>query len=226
MIPRMTGLLERLKAFLERYLRPEDSLLEVMGGVIVVLATVNTLVVTRDRAGVDQLMEASFTVAIAWGLVDAGLGLFGTVYHRKYQERTIRAVRETDEAGGLAIIAGMFDDELLELADPDMRDAFYRHLAVQARQDRPNRRALNRPDLIAAALTLGLMFSATLPLSLPLYFLDDPDIAVFAMNVMGFVFLFIIGWLWADYTTLSRVKLGLALGSIALALTAVANMFN
>ncbi len=90
----------------------------------------------------------------------------------------------------------------------------------------PNRRALNRADLIAAALILGLMFSATLPLSIPLYFLDDPGIAVFAMNAMGFIFLFIIGWLWADYTTLSRVKLGLALGSIALALTAVANMFD
>jgi len=222
----MTGLLERLKAFLERYLRPEDSLLEVLGGVIIVLATVNTLVVTRDRAGVDQLLEASFTVAIAWGLVDAALGLFGTVYHRKYQERTIRAVQETDEAGGLAIISGVFDDELLELADPGTRDAFYRHLAAQARINRPNRRALGRADVIAAVVTLGLMFSATLPLSLPLYFLDDPFIAVFAMNVMGFVFLFIIGWLWADYTTLSRVKLGLALGSIALALTAVANMFN
>lgn len=222
----MTKLLERLKAFLGRYLRPEDSLLEVLGGVIVVLATVNTLVVTRDRAGVDQLLGASFAVAIAWGLVDAALGLFGTVYHRKYQERTIRAVRETDEAGGLAIISGVFDDELLELADPDVRDAFYQHLASQARQAQPNRRVLNRADLIAAGLILGLMFSATLPLSIPLYFLDDPGIAVFAMNVMGFVFLFIIGWLWADYTTLSRVKLGLALGSIALALSAVANMFD
>ena len=222
----MSGLLERLKALLGRYLRPEDSVLEVLGGVIVVLATVNTLVVTRDRAGVDQLLEASFTVAIAWGLIDAALGLLGTVYHRKYQERIVRGVRESDEAGGLAIMAGAFDDELLELADPDTREAFYRHLATQARQDRPNQRALNRDDLIAAALTLGLMFSATLPLSLPLYFLDDPGIAVFAMNVMGFVFLFMIGWLWADYTTMGRVKLGLALGSIALALTAVANMFD
>jgi hypothetical protein len=222
----MTGLLERLKAFLERYLRPEDSLLEVLGGVIVVLATVNTLVVTRDRAGVDQLLSASFTVAIAWGLVDAALGLFGTVYHRKYQERTIRAVRETDEAGGLAIISGVFDDELLALADPETRDAFYQHLAQRARAEQPARRALNRDDLIAAALTLGLMFSATLPLSIPLYFLDDPYLAVFAMNVMGFVFLFVIGWHWADYTTLRRVKLGLALGSIALALTAMVNIFD
>ena len=222
----MSGLLERLKAFLGSYLRPEDSLLEVVGGVIVVLATVNTLVVTRDRAGVDQLLEASFTVAIAWGLVDAALGLFGTVYVRKRQERTVRAVRETDEAGGLAIISGVFDDELLELADPQVRDAFYQHLAAQARAEQPNRRALTRADLIAAALVLGLMFSATLPLSIPLYFLNDPDVAVFAMNVMGFVFLFIIGWLWADYTTMGRVKLGLALGSIALALTAVANMFD
>lgn len=222
----MRGRFERFKALLGRYLRPEDSLLEVLGGVIVVLATVNALTVTRNRAGVDQLMEASFSVAIAWGLVDAALGLFGTVYHRKYQERTIRAVQETDEAGGLAIIAGAFDDELLELADPETRDAFYQHLATQARSEQPKRPALGRDDWIAAALTLGLMFSATLPLSLPLYFLSDPDLAVLAMNVMGFVFLFIIGWLWAEYTTLSRVKLGLALGSIALALSAVANMFD
>ncbi len=223
---RMSGLLERLKAFLGRYLRPEDSLLEVLGGVIVVLATVNTLVVTRDRAGIDQLLTASFTVAIAWGLVDAALGLFGTIYHRKSQERTIRTVQETDEAGGLAIISGVFDDELLELADPETRDTFYQHLAAQARAEQPNRPALNRSDVIAAVLVLGLMFSATLPLSIPLYFLSDPDIAVLAMNGMGFAFLFLIGWLWADYTTLGRIKLGLALGSIALALAMVANMFD
>lgn len=222
----MSAWFDRLKRFLERYLRPEDTVLEVLGGVIVVLATVNTLVVTRDRAGVDQLLDASFTVAIAWGIIDAALGLFGTLYHRKYQERTIRAVQETDEAGGLAIIAGVFDDELLELADSETRDAFYQHLAAQARDTPLGKRSLRRDDLIAAALTLGLMFSATLPLSIPLYFLNDPGIAVFAMNVMGFVFLFIIGWLWAEYTTLSRFKLGLALGSIALALTAVANMFD
>ena len=130
-------------------------------------------------------------------------------------------MRETDDAGGLAIISGVFDDELLELADPQMRDAFYQHLAAQARAEQPKRRSLTRADLIAAALVLGLMFSATLPLSIPLYFLDDPGIAVFAMNVMGFAFLFIIGWYWADYTTIGRIKLGLALGSIALALTAV-----
>jgi hypothetical protein len=222
----MSTALKRVREYLGRYLRPADSLLEVLGGVIVGLATVNTLVVAGNREGVDQLLEASFTVAIAWGLVDAGLGIFGTIYHRKSQERTICSVQESDEAGGLAIIAGALDDELLELADPETRDAFYQHLAAQARQARPHYPPLTRSDLIAAALTLALMFSATLPLSLPLYFLDDPSVAVFAMNVMGFVFLFLIGWLWAEHTTMSRVKLGLALGSVALALTAVANMFD
>ncbi len=154
--------------------------------------------VTRDRAGVDQLLGASFGVAIAWGLVDAALSLFGTVYHRTSRERTIRAVRETDDSGGLELISGALDDELLDLADPETRAAFYRHLAAQARMDHPQRRRLDRDDLITAALTLGLMFSATLPLSIPLYFLDDPDTAVFAMNVLGFDFLFIIGWLWAS----------------------------
>ncbi|MCA9859206.1 MAG: hypothetical protein KC438_05755, partial [Thermomicrobiales bacterium] len=124
------------------------------------------------------------------------------------------------------MISGALDDELLELAEPETRDAFYRHVAAQARLEQPQRRRLGRDDLIVAVLTLGLMFLATLPLSIPLYFLDDPDTAVFAMNVMGFAFLFIIGWLWADYTTLGRIKLGLALGCIALVLAAVANMFG
>ena len=75
----MRGRFERFKALLGRYLRPEDSLLEVLGGVIVVLATVNALTVTRNRAGVDQLMEASFSVAIAWGLVDGLEQEYGSV---------------------------------------------------------------------------------------------------------------------------------------------------
>ncbi len=44
------------------------------------------------------------------------------------------------------------------------------------------------------------MFSATLPLTIPLSLIDDPETGIVAMNAMAFVFLFIIGWLWADYT--------------------------
>jgi len=49
---------------------------------------------------------------------------------------------------------------------------------------------------------------------------------VVAMNGMAFVFLFIIGWLWADYTTMRKARFGLALGSVALALTAVTMIFD
>lgn len=219
----MRALFVRLKTFLEGYIAPEDSLLEVVGGVIVVLATVNTLVVTRDRAGVDQLLQASFGVAVAWGVVDAALGVFGTVYARTSRERTLQSIQEADDVRAVGIIGDTLDDDLLALADPEQRDIFYRHLASQVRAAPARGPRLRRPDLIAAALILGLMFSATLPLSLPLYLLDDPDHAVFAMNVMGFVFLVGIGVLWADYTTLGRVKLGLALGSIAVGLAAAAN---
>jgi VIT1/CCC1 family predicted Fe2+/Mn2+ transporter len=222
----MRELFERLRRYLEGYLAPEDSLLEVVGGVILVLATVNTIVVTRDRAGVDAILKASFAVAIAWGLVDAAMGLFGTVYHRKHQERIVRSVGAADDAGGRALMAQALDDELLDLAEPAARDEFVHHLSVQARQDQAPRPAVNRDDLIAAALTALLMFSATLPLSIPLLFVDDPGIGVFAVNAVAFVFLFLIGFLWADYTTMSRVKLGLSLASIALALTAVTIFFG
>ena len=103
---RMTGLLERLKAFLERYLRPEDSLLEVLGGVIVVLATVNTLVVTRDRAGVDHFWRASFTVAHRLGVGGCRARALRHGLSPQVSGADVRAVRETDEAGGLAIISG------------------------------------------------------------------------------------------------------------------------
>ena len=70
------------------------------------------------------------------------------------------------------------------------------------------------------------MFLATLPLTIPLFLIDNPDTGVVAMNAMAFVFLFIIGYLWADYTTIRRARLGLALGSAALALTAVTMFFD
>jgi VIT1/CCC1 family predicted Fe2+/Mn2+ transporter len=220
----MGSVLDRLKGFLERYLRPEDSLLEVVGGVIVVLATANTLTVTRDRAGEDAIIEAAFTVAIAWGLVDAGLGLLGTVYHRKSLDRTIRDAASADDAA--AIVSSALGDELLDLADPTERDAFVRHLAAQATSAPAKRKSLTRDDLIGAVLTAVLMFSATLPLTIPLYLIDNPDTGVVAMNGMAFVFLFIIGWLLADYTTMRKARFGLELGRAALALTALTMIFD
>jgi hypothetical protein len=222
----MGTLFDRLKAFLGRYLRPEDSLLEVVGGVIVVLATANTLTVTRDRAGEDAIIKAAFTVAIAWGLVDAGLGLLGTVYHRKGLDRVVRDTAQADGESGVAIVSGALGDELLDLAEPSERDAFVHHLATQAKSAPATRKPLTRDDLIGAAITAALMFSATLPLTIPLYLIDNPDTGVVAMNAMAFVFLFIIGWLWADYTTMRKARFGLALGSVALALTAVTMIFD
>lgn len=222
----MGTLFDRLKRFLGRYLRPEDSLLEVVGGVIVVLATANTLVVTRDRAGEDAVIESAFTVAIAWGLVDAGLGLLGTVYHRKYLTRVIREAARADADAGAAIISAELADDLFELAEPAQRDALVRHLAERSRQAPAPGRPLHRADLIGAALTALLMFSATLPLTIPLFLIDNPETGVLAMNAMAFVFLFAIGWHWADYTVMRRVRFGLALGSVAIALTAVAIMFD
>jgi hypothetical protein len=222
----MGKLFDRLKAFLERYLRPEDSLLEVVGGVIVVLATTNTLTVTRDRAGEDAIITAAFTVAIAWGLVDAGLGLLGTVYHRKYLDRSVRDAAQADGEPAAAIVSNALGDELLDLAGPSERNAFVHHLATQAKSAPATRKPLTRDDLIGAALTAALMFSATLPLTIPLYLIDNPDTGVVAMNAMAFVFLFIIGWLWADYTTMRKARFGLALGSVALALTAVTMIFD
>ncbi len=222
----MGALFDRFKGFLGRYLSPEDSLLEVAGGVIVVLATANTLAVTRDRAGEDAIIKAAFAVAIAWGLVDAGLGLLGTVYHRKYLDRAVRDAAQADGESAAAIISNALEDELLDLAEPTERDAFVRHLVTQAKSGPATRKPLTRDDLVGAAITAALMFSATLPLTIPLYLIDDPDTGLVAMNGMAFVFLFIIGWLWADYTTMRNARFGLALGSVALALTAVTMIFD
>lgn len=223
----MGMLFGRLKRFLERYLLPEDSLLEVVGGVIVVLATANTLTVTRDRAGEDAIIDAAFAVAIAWGLVDAGLGLLGTVYSRKELARLVRDTSRADDAAAAVMISDALNDELLDLAEPEHRDALIAHLVDRARTaPSADGRPLHRDDLIGAGLTAALMFSATLPLTIPLYLIDDPDTGIVAMNAMAFVFLFLIGWLWADYTTMRRVRFGLALGSVALALTAVTMMFD
>ncbi|HET9660337.1 MAG TPA: hypothetical protein VFP05_08395 [Thermomicrobiales bacterium] len=222
----MGTVFDRLKGFLERYLRPEDSLLEVVGGVIVVLATANTLTVTRDRAGEDAIIEAAFAVAIAWGLVDAGLGLLGTVYSRKSLDRTVRDAARADGESSAAIVSRALGDELLDLADPAERDAFVRHLAAQTASAPTRREPLTREDLIGAALTAALMFSATLPLTIPLFLIDNPETGVVAMNGMAFVFLFVIGWLWADYTTMRKARFGLALGSVALVLTAVTMLFD
>ncbi len=222
----MRKLFDNLKALLGRYLRPEDSLLEVVGAVILVLATANTLAVTRDRAGEDAIIDAVFAVAIGWGLVDAGLGLLGTVYHRKYLERIVRDSVAADTPTGTEIMAGALEDELLDLAEPPAREAFAAHLAQQAHTYPATHKALTRADWIGAALTAGLMFATTLPLIIPLVLIDNPDTGIVAMNAMAFVFLFLIGYLWADYTTIRRARLGLVLGSVALALTAVTMIFD
>jgi VIT1/CCC1 family predicted Fe2+/Mn2+ transporter len=141
-------------------------------------------------------------------------------------DRIVHDAAGADDAARADIVSAALSDDLLVLAAPEQRDALVRHLGERARSAPTGGRPLHRADLIGAGLTAALMFSATLPLTIPLFLIDDPGTGILAMNAMAFVFLFIIGWLWADYTTMRRARLGLALGSVALALTAVTMFFS
>jgi hypothetical protein len=211
--------------FLTDHLSPGAHLGEVLFGLIMTLTfTLGAGAFFGGEEGASRsLLYATIGCNIAWGIIDAALMLFGTVFDRSRLARlgTAIATSSNDEAA-VAIVADELDETLVPISTPEQRNALYRHVVAQVRQSERRSPQLTRKDIYAAIAVFWSVFVASFPAALPFLLIDDPWMALRASNALLIGILFWVGYRWAGYTHVSPVRAGLALVAISVTLVAIA----
>jgi VIT1/CCC1 family predicted Fe2+/Mn2+ transporter len=211
--------------FLADSLSPGTRLGEILFGLIMTLTfTLGAGAYFGGSEGATtDLLYATIGCNIAWGVIDAALMLFGTVFERSRRARlgTAIATSPNDDAA-IAIVASELDETLVPITTADSRDALYRNVVAQVRSlDRPRPR-LTRADFLAAVAIFWSVFAASFPAALPFLLIEDPWLALRASNALLIGILFWVGYRWAGYTNLSPLGTGLTLVAVSVTLVAIA----
>jgi hypothetical protein len=211
-----------------RYLDPEDSLAEVLFGLIMALTfTLGARLLTQaNEIHPRELVAALVGCNLAWGVIDGVLYLLGILIYRNRRILFVRRLKKAaDDRQALDAIREEFDLED-EPAVPDAdRAILHRTMLEILRHARTERVHLRRQDVAAALLIAGLVTATAIPGVLPFLVLDDRSFALRVANAVQICLLFAVGFRWARHTGanpwwtgLVMVLLGLALVGICLAL--------
>jgi hypothetical protein len=211
--------------FIANNLSPGTRLGEMLFGLIMTLTfTLGAGAFFGGAEGASRdLLVATIGCNIAWGIIDAALMLFNTVFDRSRLARlgTAIAASSTD-AAAIGIVAGELDETLVPLTTPDQREALYGNIVVQVRTSQRRSPRLKAADFYAALGVFWLVFAASVPAALPFLLIDDPWLALRASNALLIGILFWVGYRWAGYTNLSPLGTGLVLVALSVALVAIA----
>jgi len=211
---------------IDRILDPGEALGEVMFGLIMVLTfTVGARVLTtEDELNATELVWAAVGCNIAWGVIDAVLFVFGTLFYRSQRAQFFRRLRMTgDEAAAIAVISEEFglEDQPLT-ANPDDRDRLYRSILAFAANARPARVRITRADVISAVAVFLLVSATAVPAVIPFLLVDDGYLALRLSNLALVVLLFVAGYWWAHYTDMTPWRCGLSVMLLGVVMVAIA----
>jgi hypothetical protein len=207
-------------------LKPDESLIEIVAGLIMVLTF--TLAVSVVSGGGQEGARAALIGAVgcnvAWGIIDAVFYLMTCTFERNRRLRLARAVASApDERAALDTIRAEFDPSLAPVTQAEDREQLYRSVRkLLVRGQLPQQTGLRRDDFVGALAVFCCVLGAALPAVLPLALIDDPWIALRLSNLLVVGCLFVFGYHWAKYVEANRWLAGLGLTGLGLVLVAIA----
>jgi len=208
------------------YLKPSESLTEIVAGLIMVLTF--TLAASVLSGGGQDGARAALLGAIgcnaAWGIIDGVLYMMNSTFDRNRRIRFARAIASApDEAAALAAIRNELDPYLGSVTGVEDREQLYRSIRNSlAHGQLPQRTGLLRDDVMGAISIFCIALVAALPAVLPLLLIDQPWLALRVSNLLVVGLMFVVGYHWAKYVDANRWLAGLGLLGLGLALVAVA----
>lgn len=213
---------------IHRYLDPDESLGELLFGLIMALTVTLgvRLLGSQDALKPHELAIALIGCNIAWGIIDGVLYLLGSLFSRGQRNHFIRKLRKvSSQSEAITAIReefGLDDDHLAQEKD---LAAFYMATLDVLRHARLERARLRGKDFMAALMIAILVAATAAPGAVPILLVDDGAVAVRLANALQLGLLFAVGYHWARYvganpwrTGLTIVGLGLVLVGIAVAL--------
>src|SRR5262245_20380709 len=209
-----------------RYLKPSESLTEVVGGLIMALTfTLGASVLKGGGAdGARAALVGAIGCNVAWGIIDGVLYMMASTFTRNRQLRISRAIASAaNEAAALAAIRGELDPYLTSVTQVEDREQLYRSIRKALAQRRlPLHIGPVRGDIMGAIEIFCLVLATALPAALPLLVIDHPWLALRLSNVLVVGLLFVAGYHWAKYVDANPWLAGLGLLGVGLAMVAVA----
>jgi len=212
-------------SFVDRHLDPNDSVGELLFGVIMALSiTLGAgLVVHEGPEATEQILIGVLGCNVAWGLIDGAMYLMNIVLERSRKLHLVAAIQAApSEAQALALIEGELDEGLEPIASPAVRRNLYERALVQVKAMELEGAGVRKEDLLGAVAVFWLVSRSALPTILPFLVLDDRFLALRVANLLLLAMLFLAGWRWARATRGNPWRVGTTLVLIGLGLVAVA----
>jgi hypothetical protein len=215
--------------FVNKYLDPATIMGEVLFGLIMTLTfTLGAGITIQEegREGARQLLIATISCNIAWGVIDGVFYMLGQLFERGRRRRVIQLVRgATNDVDAAALVAGQLDDVIEKVMTPDERKTLYGRIVQQVRTGELPPNPITRDDVMGGIASFWLVFFSSLPAAVPFVFLDDAFLALRISNAILLGLLFFAGFRFALYTTarpgltgLFFLLFGAALVGLAIAL--------
>jgi hypothetical protein len=209
---------------IHRYLDPDESLGELLFGLIMALTvTLGVRLLSPEQLSRPQdLAIALVGCNVAWGIIDAALYLLGSVFVRNQRVHFMRKLRTVpSEARAVQAIReeyGLDDPHLA--AERDLA-AFYRATLDVLRHARVERAHLRGKDWLAALMIVFLVAVTAVPGAVPVLLVGNTALALRLANLLQIGLLFAVGYHWARYSGANPWLTGAAIVGFSVALVGV-----
>jgi hypothetical protein len=209
---------------IHRYLDPDESLGELLFGLIMALTvTLGVRLLSPDSLRPHELAVALIGCNIAWGIIDGALYLLGSLFSRGQRNHFIRKLRKvSSQTEAIAAIREEFalDDD--HIAQEQDLAAFYKATLDVLRHARLERARLRGRDFMAALMIALLVAATAVPGAVPILLVGDGAVALRLANALQLGLLFAVGYHWARYVGANPWRTGLTIVGLCMVLVAVA----
>jgi hypothetical protein len=191
-------------------------------GLIMVLTSTGTLsVITAGRAEVKTMILGALGCNLAWGIIDAGLYLMGSLGERRRNLLKLRAVRQTsDPDAGRRTLADALPAPIVAVLSRDEMESMRQRLVKLP--DSPRRPGLTKDEMLGALGICLLVFFSTIPVVIPFLFIDELRPALRVSNAIAIAMLFVCGYVFARSTGFHPWLTGLVMVAVGAVMVGIA----
>jgi VIT1/CCC1 family predicted Fe2+/Mn2+ transporter len=213
------------------YLFPHERLVEILYGLVIALTITSAIRVITGGVTLDieLMVTTSLGAGVSWGIIDAMLYILVVIFQKhRYTRMAGKISSAKDESEALATIKEDLEESLIGTLDAEDQKSVYR-LVLRAHRrsnkanytNQPKSIAIAREDVFGAMQVFFAMLLATLVVVAPLWFIEPPHMAVLVSNVVAFIALFAVGYIWAKHTNIRKTLFGIVLVTLGAAIVGI-----
>lgn len=180
----------------KRILSPEERIVEVLFGLIMVITFTGSLSIAEMRAeggAVRTMLIGALGCNLAWGIIDAVMYLMACLAERARGLRTLHAVRNAPDAhSARRIITDALPAPVAGILSEQECESLHQRLA--ALPEPPAVAQFNKTDWLGALGVFLLVFLATFPVAIPFIVMRETAPAMRTSNIIALAMLCILGF--------------------------------